>query len=323
MKYLPKYLGLSERPEVKRYCHISYEPSNAFLKEVFNKQKIDDEDRKEYKRNCEELVNAYLDRFYEKKIGISHVKEFAQSCNENLKISVNKCSTLAHSALDKAKNKACSALKKCSSLAHSGLDTLQNKACSAFGVHFLKFQWDGEDTVGNDRNFFKKLSEFIVNSALKIYELGFLSWSEWFVFTTEGQTLINMMIKGKKWERIYGLVIFISMLQTIYITSGYDDAFFKREYFNMLPHLNEVFSDYKDEVVFKAITAGVGSMTANLFLAKVRGLLQATFDVPDEMFKSYVEQDCSSWSFSNKKKSKKSTRKKSKKSIRKTVKQVK
>ena len=67
-----KYLGLSEKEEIKKLCARGFVPPPSLLKTVFELENIPDKNEQEkytkiYQKNCKELISKYLEKIYKKK----------------------------------------------------------------------------------------------------------------------------------------------------------------------------------------------------------------------------------------------------------------
>ncbi len=174
--------------------------------------------------------------------------------------------------------------KNCKSLLNAYYDRryykrLKKLAVDAFGDrHFFKLRWDGAD------NAFKMNSEIFVNLAIKAHELGGLSWSDWLTTTSEGQMLLDMFRSGSVEQRIYASATLFTYLLTIYITSGYDDYLFKKEFLEIYPVIKEVLPE--DALSRKVLAIASG----RAILSAVRTGLQFVFKTPDAFFDNWLRE---------------------------------
>jgi len=233
---LTDYMRWSERQQTKEFCSPRYDPPLHILKRVleipFTRELTKEEEkyyRKEYKKNCKELVNRYLDRLYLKQ-------------------------------------------------------TRDKKAKGQGRKHFLKYIWKGDDVD------FKAKAEILVNSAIKAAENA-LPWSVWFTATTEGEMLIEMIKYGNKVNRMYGLAILFSYLQSMYIQSGYDNVLFHQKMVDFLPVLKDMLIGKGYSPVMAQITLFLsGQFTSWAFLKIVKTVMSLTYGIPTEFFDSWFAQ---------------------------------
>jgi len=174
--------------------------------------------------------------------------------------------------------------KNCRSLLNAYYDRkyynrLKKLASDAFSDrHFFKLRWDGADTA------FKMNAEIFVNLAIKAHELGGLSWSDWLTTTSEGQMLLEMIRSGSAEQRIYASATLFTYLLTIYITSGYDDYLFQKEFLEVYPVI-------KENLPESALSRKVLSIASGkAILAAVRAGLQYYFKTPDAFFENWLRE---------------------------------
>ena len=172
--------------------------------------------------------------------------------------------------------------KNCKSLINAYYDRayynkVKRAIVNTFGeTNFFKLKWEGADTA------FKMNAEIFVNLGFKAYELGGLSWSDWLLTTTEGQMLLDMIRSGTKQEKAYGLATLCTYLLTIYITSGYDDYLFRKEFIDIFPTIKSILPEGAIPKKVIAIASG------KTILALVRAAIQRVSDTPDEFFDNWL-----------------------------------
>jgi hypothetical protein len=261
MSNILKYMGLKRREEMDKLCSRGFVPPPSLLKAVFDLEDIQEKDieryRNIYKNNCKELVNKYLDRIYIKKSSIQ-LEEFKTS---------------VRNTIDKSLSKAKESIKKTISKCLKKYDSL--------GLIRNKFIWKGS----SDNNF-KKFVEIMLNLAYTGVSNSCLTWSQWLILTDEGEHLINMIIKGNKVQKTYGLATLFAYLMQIYITSGYDNQIFRKELFDIVPSLEPIFEKYPflKEPFIKGL---LGSGTAIGFLKILSTAMIKWCNVPEDFFKHF------------------------------------
>jgi hypothetical protein len=66
-----------------------------------------------------------------------------------------------------------------------------------------------------------------------------MSWSQYLIGTMGGRKLLMDVFKSPK--KITAITNLFLILSTVYVMSGYDELFFKKEYFALLPNIEEIF----------------------------------------------------------------------------------
>lgn len=228
-----QYLRLKTRPRANWMCSAAFDPPPSLLRAIFGED-IDSDNlsyyKKKYKSNCRELVNAYFDRIYRKKV----------------------------------------------------LAFLKEKLIGQFGrEHFLKYVWTGEDSV------YGMLAELTINTLLKAYEQAIMSWSECLTLTSEGQRLLYFIQYGREEEQIYGLGVLFIYIFTMYLLSSYDEVYFTKEVFQILPSIEPIYEQFPllRDPFYKFITKQINY---KVFFYLLQNIMRKVYHVPDEFFAGFV-----------------------------------
>jgi hypothetical protein len=144
-----------------------------------------------------------------------------------------------------------------------------------------KFVWRGSSD-----NRFKAFVERFMNSAYFGITNGCLTWSQWLLLTDDGQNLLSKLAQGSGMERIYALATLQVYLIQIYITSGYDSNFFRREFFRILPAIQISLFGYSllNKILELGISYGVGKVLFRL----IKSIMKRYYSVPDEFFTDFA-----------------------------------
>jgi uncharacterized protein (UPF0254 family) len=267
MSNILKYLNLKKREEQDNLCSRSFVPPPSLLRAIFQVDIPEDKIEqyiKIYKKNCKELVTKYLDRIYLKRETESRLSEIArQSLNIKKEVEDSIFKTMS-----KAKETIKKSIYKCLDKSHALLESSLRP----------KFIWKR-----NVDSYFKKFVETNLNLAYTAVINVCLNWSQWLIFTDEGQHLINLIISGDNKEKIYGIATLFAYLTQIYITSGYDDGVFRKELFQILPSLEPVLDTFPmlKKPFYKMLA---GMLTASGFLWGFSKIMINIYGVPPQFF---------------------------------------
>ena len=87
-----------------------------------------------------------------------------------------------------------------------------------------------------------------------------MSWSQWLVLTPQGRDMVTSLFYRK--SRFMALVNLFCLLNTVFISSGYDDVFFRKEFFAFLPSIEFLFVGTPLEVWLKKFVSATVTSTA-------------------------------------------------------------
>lgn len=272
MSNILKYLNLEKRKEEGRLCDRGFVPPPSLLRAVFQ---IDIPDnqlekyRKIYKKNCKELIKKYLDRIYLNRETESYASEIAR---QSLKIK-NKMQESISKTMSKARETIKKSIYKCINESNKHLQSFRPK-----------FVWKG--SVDNS---FKKFVETTLNVAYTSIINGCLTWSQWLIFTDEGQHLLELTIQGNKTEQIFGIATLFAYLTQIYITSGYDDGIFRKELLEILPTIDDILEKFPmlKSPFYKTVA---GMITSKVFLWAFSKIMMR-YGVPSQFFVDFQKID--------------------------------
>lgn len=252
-----QYIRIKSRPRVNWMCSPAFEPPPSLLRAIFGQDITDNElhyYKIQYRKNCKQLVNSYMDRIYLQKLIDGLVSE---DIKERYRDSI---------------------VSRTVKNIHQSLSQLYGRK------HYLKFIWPGRDSV------YGELVEFIINFAIKAFESAKLSWSEWFTVTSEGQQLMYFILHGRSDERRYGLAVFFIYLFSIYFMSGYDDVYFTKEIFEILPSLEPIFERYpllRDPIVRVVADKSSGF----ILMYTLKQIMERVYHVPKDLLNGFFTDE--------------------------------
>ena len=177
--------------------------------------------------------------------------------------------------------------KNCKELAGNYLDRIGRKKfgirCSELHDEYIrkKFVWTGS----SDDNF-KKFVERTMNSVY-FGMMNCLNWSQWLLLTDEGQHLLDRLANGRnKTERNYALATLQIYLVQIYISLGYDDVLFHKEFFRILPSLDKVLAG--DPLLKKIMHMSSSFAVGKVLLSLLKNAMIKYYKVPEKFFKHFT-----------------------------------
>ena len=274
MSNILKYLNLKKREEQDKLCSRGFIPPPSLLKAIFQVdipiEKID-KYREIYRKNCKELVTQYLNRIYLNRETQNNLTEIAR---QSLKIKKDVQDSISKT-ISKAKESIKKSIQKCLEKSQKCIDKSHDLVRSVLRPKFI---WRSDT-----ENSFKKFVETTLNSAYVAVINSCLTWSQWLIFTDEGQHLIDLIIYGGNKEKCYGIATLFAYLTQIHITSQYDDGIFRKELSEILPSLDPIFEIFPTlkNPIYKMLA---GMITANTFLAIFSKIMTNIYGVPKQFF---------------------------------------
>ncbi len=201
-------------------------------------------------------------------------EENISELQRSIAIQTSKMKENVQKAIEKTISKCLSKSKKCLSRSH-GLVRQQLRT---------KFVWNNKSD-----NAFKKIVETVLNSSYTIVINGLLTWSQWLLFTDEGQHLIELTVYGNSTQKCYGLATLLAYIVQVHITEGYDEGVFRREIEQMLPSLDPVFNTFPRlrNPIYRML-AGMINTKVFIYLTKQ---VMMSYGVPDKFFVDFEKID--------------------------------
>jgi hypothetical protein len=181
--------------------------------------------------------------------------------------------------------------KDCHALVNLYMDRLYRKKIfniirNQMGMNrYPVFQWNGGDLA------YGQLAEFMVNNLLSTYQNIFYAWTEYFTITPAGKLLTYFLFEGSPLEQMYGLAVFFIYLSAIYFFSEYDDVYFNKQIFDLLPSVEPIFERYPllRETYIKF---ALKQITRRSFMLGLKTIMITVYHVPAELIDGFfIDED--------------------------------
>jgi hypothetical protein len=142
---------------------------------------------------------------------------------------------------------------------------------------------------------FKTFVEVMLNIAVKKYEDLGMSYSMWLQSTTEGKVIMELLQSGDRLTRRYAGAFLVSYVISVYLTEGYDEQYFHKEMFSLLPVISQLIpnitaSPALNSLMKKGIQTGVSKASSYAILHAFKKGIQSEMDIPNSYFDNWYQR---------------------------------